>query len=145
MLEFVKAHKSQPQAKYSSEYALLVNEYLDGWLHSRTKDIGEFQLYFTQKMLDESVQRVTDASLKVLAALIDAQDHKVLARWTPQMTTSAITRVMQYSKLGTADEITFDLLMHKRQEQTVGCLKAMAKVFNERTHGDWFSYKASHG
>ena len=50
-------------------------------------------------MLDESVQRVTDASLKVLVALIDAQDHKVLARWTPQMTTSAVTRVMQYSKL----------------------------------------------
>jgi len=99
MLDFVNSNRGLPQATYSSEYALLVNDYLDGWLHARTKDITEFQLYFTPKMLDESVQRVTDASLKVLVALIDAQDHKVLARWSPQMTTSAVTRVMQYSKL----------------------------------------------
>ena len=144
MLDFVYSHRGKPQASYSTEFALLVNDYLDGWLNARTKDITEFQLYFTPKMLDESVQRVTDASLKVLVALIDAQDHKVLARWTPQMTTSAVTRVMQYSKLEER-EVTFDLLMEKRAAQTQECLKAMAKVFNAHTHGDWFNYRASHG
>lgn len=81
-------------------------------------------------MLSEAVLRLIDASLKVLIAVAEAQDHKVLSRWTPQMTESALKRI---SKDMAQQELSVEQLSSLRQKHMQDSLKTMARVFNPRT------------